>query len=362
MSVINQMLTDLAQRHATAVGSNPMGGEVRSVPEVKSSGLWPRVILGLVLLGAGLSAAWWKFQPPAHNLALAPAAAPVAPPAAVNPPPAPLVASSPTPSEPAFSAVAEPSVPSRLPGLEAGLKNIPIQRPDKKSEPALDGSPADHSVVTPDEKLKTGHLAKTPAAVPLKSVTPQQKSENFYKQAVSLLQQGRVVEACDVLAQALAEDPVNHTARQLLAGLLVENRRPAEAMSLLQDGVRIAPDQMEFVMALARMQVEAGDRRSSLQTLEQVEKFAGDDAEYHGFYAALLQRDARHDEAISHYLTALRGDPANNSWLIGVGISLQEQNRNTDAREAFERARQSEQLSPELLVFVNQRLKQLGDQ
>lgn len=193
----------------------------------------------------------------------------------------------------------------------------------------------------------------------LKSVTPQQHSDNLYRQAVTMLQQGRVAEARTVLTQAVEENPLNHNARQLLVSLLVEGKHHDEAASLLQEGVRIAPEQSGFVMALARLQLEKGERKVALQTLEQGAKYAADVADYQGFYAALLQHDERHEEAVSHYLSALQSDPANSSWLVGVGISLQEQKRYADAREAFERAKQLGQLTPELADFVDQRLRQL---
>ena len=141
--------------------------------------------------------------------------------------------------------------------------------------------------------------------------------------------------------------------------MLVESKRNEEAMNLLQEGVRIAPEQTGFVMALARLQVETGNLTAALQTLEQGARYAAEEAEYQGFHAALLQRDGRHEDAVVHYLTALRSDPANASWLVGIGISLQEQAKFADAREAFERARQSDSLTPELSGFVEQRLRQL---
>jgi MSHA biogenesis protein MshN len=112
-------------------------------------------------------------------------------------------------------------------------------------------------------------------------------------------------------------------------------------------------------MALARLQVEAGNRQGGLLTLEQGLKYAASDAQYRGFYATLLQRDGRHAEAVDHYLAALHDEPGNTSWLVGIGISLQAQDRFADAREAFERAKLVGQLSPELSEFVDQRLKQL---
>jgi len=46
-------------------------------------------------------------------------------------------------------------------------------------------------------------------------------------------------------------------------------------------------------------------------------------------------------------------------WLLGLGISLQADNQPARAAEAFRRARQNGNLSPELQAFAEQRLKQL---
>ena len=75
--------------------------------------------------------------------------------------------------------------------------------------------------------------------------------------------------------------------------------------------------------------------------------------------AGLLQRQARHREAIDNYQAALRLAPGSGVWLMGLGISLQAVNRNSEAQEAFRRARSSNTLNPELQAFVDQRLKQL---
>lgn len=360
MSLINQMLKDLEQRNTPAEELKPLVGEVRSVRDDPSSGNGLRIFLVLLLLALGGFAIWWKQQapvavapvaalPPSTAQAVAPAAVPAPPPLPTAPEPASLAGNAPT--------------PLRLPGLDIELRTAPStaerpMAPEKKVEPVSTVVATESTKSMADEKPREKHV-KAPSDLSIKSVTPQQKGENLYKQAVSLLQQGRVSEARDALSQSLAESPANHGARQMLAGLLVENRRSGEAVNLLQEGVKLAPDQTGFVMALARLQVDAGDRKAGLQTLEQSAKYAADDAEYNGFYAALLQREHRHDEAVTHYLTALRADPANTSWLVGVGISLQEQDRFADAREAFERARQVGQLSPEVSAFVEQRLRQM---
>jgi MSHA biogenesis protein MshN len=94
-------------------------------------------------------------------------------------------------------------------------------------------------------------------------------------------------------------------------------------------------------------------------TLERSQSAAIDRADYHGFMAALLQREGRHREAIEHYRQALRRT-ASAVWQMGLGISLQAENRFQEARDAFNRAKAANTLSPELQAFVDQRLRQLG--
>ena len=194
---------------------------------------------------------------------------------------------------------------------------------------------------------------------PEKTVNQQQLSENLYRQAIGQLQQGKGNEARRTLRQSLEASAGNVGARQLLVGLLVEGGDLEEATRLLRDGLKLSPDQSTFSMTLARLQVERGDAKGGMATLEQGLRSAGNDAQYHGFYAALLQGADRHEDAVRHYLVALRSDPGMPSWLVGIGISLQALGKNSDAVEAFQRAKDSGMLSPQLNGFVDQRLGQL---
>ena len=199
----------------------------------------------------------------------------------------------------------------------------------------------------------------------LKQISPEQKSGNSYRQALANLQQGRVAEAQSNLAQALEANPANQEARQTLAGLLLDNNRNDEARATLAAGLAIAPEQTNFRMALARLQIELGDKSAALTTLEQGQAYANNNADYQSFLATLLQRANRHDEAISHYKTALsmNASPNNSSSansLVGLGISLQATGKLENAQEAFTRAQSVATLSPELAQFIDQQLKQIN--
>jgi MSHA biogenesis protein MshN len=199
----------------------------------------------------------------------------------------------------------------------------------------------------------------------VKQISPEQKSGNSYRQALANLQQGRVAEAQSNLTQALEANPANQEARQTLAGLLLDNHRNDEARATLAAGLAIAPEQTNFRIAIARLQVELGEKSAALTTLEQGLAYANNNADYQSFLATLLQRANRHDEAISHYRTALSINSSSNnsssaSSLVGLGISLQAIGKLENAQEAYTRAQSVATLSPELAQFIDQQLKQIN--
>ena len=390
MSLINQMLHDLEQRSASAGKTEPISGEVRAVsgPKSKSPSL---LLVGLVLVALGVGAGAWVYLSRAPKPTISVAAKAL--PAVVVPSAPPVVTASATSTELPPSAALMPALPAatiqpaevarRLPGLDTTLEAVPAipakpspvsNLPEGKApglapvaapaaaealkEPVAKGAfqPAGADPVKPKPAFRA---VPGNAGTSLKTISPSQQSDNLYRQAVGILQQGRVAEAQDALRKALEANPLNLKARQSLVGLLVEGKHNDEAIALLQDGLKLSPEQSGFSMALARLQVEAGDAVGASATLQRGLQYAGEDADYHAFYAALMQREERHDDAVAHYLVALRSNPAMPSWLVGIGISWQAQGKLADAREAYQRARDTGQLTPQLAQFVDQRLNQV---
>ena len=350
MSLINQMLQDLAQRQApladtlNQISAIPVQARPKKIP------VW--IWLGLVCLISvnALAWLWWHNQPntpqpvrpavmkrtiqPAVSAAAKPAPAAIIPQLAASPTPPP-VATEPQPA-PAGTA------PTLTPSLTLSL---PITRPNPS---ALPGKPA-----MPNEPAQN-----TPTSISkqLKPLTSAQLAENEYRKALTLAQQGHINESIDNFGQALALDPHHHAARLTLVGLLIENKRMAEAERRLQEGIALDADQTDLAMILARLQVERGSITDGIATLERSLPYASEQADYQAFLAALLQRGGRHKSAIEHYIVALKQSPQSGVWWMGLGISLKADNQPDKAREAFTRAKASNSLSPELLAFVNQQL------
>ena len=352
MSLINKMLQDLEQRSDAGSRSQPLVGDVRAVASAGASRPRVGVLIALLVLGGiALAAAWITLRPSAPKPALASIAARPAVAAMVAAASAPVaVASVPPAQAKPKPAIEAPAIAAATPAsANPVLAQAVIKKP---SQPAADDAASD-----PVSSVRATDAA--PAAKSSKRFTPQQQADNLYLQAFAQLQQGRSVEARQNLQQVLGLNADHVKARQLLASLLIEANALDDAAALLREGLKRSPSETAFSMALARLQLESGEADKALETLAQSAQTAGDEPQYHGFYAVLLQRAKRHDEAVQHYLLALRSDPAMPNWLVGIGISLQEQGRNSDAAEAFVRARDGGLLNAQLLEFVEQRLQQL---
>jgi MSHA biogenesis protein MshN len=191
-------------------------------------------------------------------------------------------------------------------------------------------------------------------------MTAQQKAELAFRKGVAQLQEARAAAAEADFREALREDPSHVAARQALLGLLLDAKRNREAEELLRQALEINPRQPRHAMVLARLQVDRGEVTGAINTLVAALPYVQSDAEYYAFLAALLQREGRHRETIDYYRAALRASPGNPLWLMGLGISLRATSQYADAREVFQAALDSNQLSGDLRTFTERQLRELN--
>ena len=417
MSLINKMLQDLEERKSGAEVLGNWQGQVRAAPEARSRGFNWNLTLGLVCVAAvtgGL--VWWLNTEQAAPVIAAPQPTvqhlpPLGlkldrTPASLTDAPASQVPDSADAAMPLQAAVSEPAdVPAfptdanRAPVNDKGRDQGAAVSMRAASQPAagidyskahvadtsapagrlVSSSPAEPAPAqTVSASPRNSSLAKAgvPASGPAEGtddtalmpvkvskqvteLTPSQRAENEYRRALTLIEQGKSREASNLLEQALSTDPRHTASRQTLAALLIDGKRTDEAMRILSDGLNMDRSQAGLAMMLARLQVDRLDVRAAIQTLQGSLPHANERADYRAFMAALLQREARHKEAIDHYLAALGRTPNNGIWWMGIGISLQSENRLPEARDAFSRAKMSGSLSAELQAFVEQKIAQL---
>ncbi|MEX0139823.1 tetratricopeptide repeat protein [Massilia sp. LMS1-1-1.1] len=344
------MLQDLDAR-GTPDGRGDAAG-IRSVPE-RERGLPRALVFGGAagLTAAAIALGWVYLKRPAVppmlvNVASTPVLTPVPVPVPVVAP-APVVAAPVAPiaavePEPVFQA--EEVAPAPAKARPAELRRIT----EKAAKPAA--APV----------VKTPAPAASERIIDGKQVTAQQRVENEYRRALAQLQDGRVSDAMLALQQTLQLDPRHQGARETLVRLLLEAQRSDEAARQLQLSLALDPKQPAQAMMLARLQLDkTNGGAAALETLTRSLPYATDNGEYHAFLAGVLQREQRYREASEHYQQALQTAPDNSVWWMGLGIALQADNHPAQARQAFERAKGLQTLSPQLQAFVERKLVQL---
>lgn len=192
-----------------------------------------------------------------------------------------------------------------------------------------------------------------------KNVSSTQEANNLVRRARAAFAANRLSEGQRLLVEALTRDPGNHTARDVYAQVLIELGRDAEARSILEAGVAIAPGRVEFVLPLAHLKLRAGDEAGALALLEASAPSLDADPEAHAFLAALLQRTERHAEAVNNYVIALRRFPSNAQWLVGLAVSLEAQGTRQAAMEAYQAALDTRTLSQALTEYASRQLTAL---
>jgi MSHA biogenesis protein MshN len=356
MSLINKMLQDLdARGGAREEGLRQQ--ELKAVPAGERDRrplLLAGAGIGVAALVAAAVAGWYHWQSvraPAGPVPLMVQAAPAAQPVPTT---APAVVS-------AATAPVAPAAPQTVPATPATPAAPPLAAdvapPTATARRARAADTAEVHAAPAVQAARPAVRNVDPAATARSDLTPKQLSENTYRRALASLQDGRVSTAMADLDRALEIDPRNEAARQTYVSLLLEQRRPDDAIRQLRLALGIDPRQPGLAMVLARLQLERGG--PALQTLMTTLPHAAASADYQAFLAGVLQREGRHAEAAQYYQAALKLSPLNGVWWMGLGISLQADQHRAEAREAFSRARTGDGITPELLAFINRRIDQL---
>ncbi len=234
--------------------------------------------------------------------------------------------------------------------------------PQSKQVAAEAAEPRERALLKPAAKPAAEALAARAVSGKIDkrdSSTPRERAEAEFHRAVTFVNQGRLAEGMEAFRAALTLDPSYETARQTQVSLLLDAKRVDEAAASLQEGLALNQSNLTFAMLLARILVERNDLNGALALLGKHAADGISNGDYHAFVAAVYQRLGRYRDASDEYQKALQLAPQTAAWWVGLGMSLESQKRSKEAVDAFRRARTSGPLSPELMAYVDQRLKVL---
>ena len=416
MSLINQVLKDVEARHGGAATDGWAGQQVKPVLTHQPSAsakwvkrlIWLLVIAGLVawiMLNRVELVAFYRStlasirlggdkKPAADNTQAKQIVTPVPITAtAVEPPKpqtgesSPVVDAHPQLTKSLFSSwqaelaesVTKPAIRQKVTPAPSSKQAVVSKQTSAKGEtvPQVEGEfsikPAEGnssgtvvSVVEPP--LESGNAGKSKVATEPstessgtvnKHVRPEQEVNLLIQKAVDHEQKGRLSEALTTLRQALVTYPQSEDARQLLAAYLFETKQEAEAVSVLQAGIKRNPEQVGLSKSLAKWQLSHNQPEAVLLTLKPFANVLARDPESQWMQAIACQQLGQHQAALPYFERAIILRPGQAQWVVAYAISLQASGQNAQALQQLQSA-QAMPLSERLAEFVNQRIRQLG--
>lgn len=377
MSVINQMLKDLEQRQQ---------GESAAiyVAPARQQGWWMLVLTLMCGLALGILG-WrsWIYWQQSHQVRITTASSAISqsqgdasqvevvPSAAqaLSAMQEPAVVALPV-SQVAPAVATQPPAEMNVPAAEDELAESEAQIDDAQ---AFEDVPVDEATPSDEElqpDLQAELAAEQAAAAPprkpgvLKIETVDLSEPELAalaeRKATTAMAKGQMREAQDNYYQVLVHDPHNQDAREQLAALLYGEGRLTEAGQVLEEGLRLDPQQADFRLLLARVAISAGDKAKALDWLTGYQPELAGNLDYYATWAGLTQELGQHAQASDLYVKLLRQQPDQGLWWLGLGVAEDGQGHSQRALDAYRNAQLHGNLGAASTNWLEQRIAQLA--
>lgn len=209
------------------------------------------------------------------------------------------------------------------------------------------------------KQTSSGNSAQ-PKAVFSKQTNQSRYAEAGLKQTINqALRDGKTLIAISGLQKLLSTDPNNVRIRKKLASLLFAENRLQEAQALLTEGVTSQPEQHDFRLMLARLFAQQDNPAKALSLLLEVSPSLVLHSDYYAYRGALAQQMEDYAQAQQDYQKLVNAEPQQAKWWLGLGIAQDSSGEKTQALVSYQKADNEQQLTPQVITFVRQRLNDL---
>ncbi|GIU25785.1 MSHA biogenesis protein MshN [Shewanella hafniensis] len=192
-------------------------------------------------------------------------------------------------------------------------------------------------------------------------LTPKQLAKKRFTLASEAERDGKLKEAISYYDQTLVLDPSMHEARKQLAALHYGQGQLAKASEVLQQGMLLFPQQLDFALLLARVQQASGQADLALVTLANIPDTHPLARQKWMAQSDLAQKLGQFSLSEQAYRQLLQQEPQQAKWWMGLAYALDSQQQFPQARQAYRTALGHRGLSAQASAFIEQRLTQLGD-
>lgn len=225
----------------------------------------------------------------------------------------------------------------------------------------------EHKII--ESKLKTQArntvTTKVDNSNPRLADKPINKAVTRHDQVTKLYQQAQVansaVKAREDLEMALALEPEFLPARSLLLQILLKNQASSEELTaFLDESLHWFPEQLLFVKARAHIYIQHKDFNAAAAILEHVDSHKTEDTVYLALLAACYQQLQQFVSASEIYLRLCRLQPDKAENWLGLAITYDKLNQKMQASHAFQQALEKNTLNLQIIDYIKQRLSVLN--
>ncbi len=348
MSLINQMLRDLEQRHTSRVASSPLSGLDVSGAITQPVGLSinymaPITMVAVVFMTGVLVAYLLSSQQQtgvAENIM------------AITPeqePPDFVANIGPENTQKNISSTTVTSDFSRTDKMKT--VEIIIKKPVEKKVAPADITPNIENITEATAVNREQNFNKV-----IHPLTDTQQSQLAFQRAIQMLSRNNPQDAQLALEEALSFSPVHLRARETLAAIFLNTGRISEAASSLKEGLHLKPAAAPLAKLYARILVDQGDIVNAVAVLERAHPGMAADPEYYALLAALYQQLEKYAQAAHVYQQILLRHPGTAHWWMGLALAQEAMGETTRALDAFQRAQRAGGLSDAVLKYIQTRI------
>lgn len=200
--------------------------------------------------------------------------------------------------------------------------------------------------------------ASSPSMVK-KAKTPEIRAKVLFKKGKGLLKRGQLPEAMALFEESLSVWPLHHEARETMIWVHMRYRMWLHAEEKLTQAIALFPNETRYVILKARLLIEQKQPEVALSVLSSQTPALVESTEFYALKAALLQELERPTEAAELYQALTAFNPHQGAWQMGLGLALEQTGRYAAAINAYEAALGSSALSPESEQYVKKRVRVL---
>ncbi|GGP88941.1 tetratricopeptide repeat protein [Shewanella ulleungensis] len=192
-------------------------------------------------------------------------------------------------------------------------------------------------------------------------LTKTQMAQLQYRKAVDAEKVQNVDDAASFYLEAIILQPSLHKARKQLVAIYYAQNNTTTAMRLLESGISMFPQEWEFYVILARIQVEMKAFDSANITLASIPDNSSWSRDKWVAQTELAQSNQDYILAEQAYRNLLQAESTQARWWMGLGYALDSQQKYIPAAQAYRSALSYEGLSMSAMNFIETRLAQLGE-